>query len=191
MSILENYLDELFGPKYIDADDPSLPNPYNFRQLKLDPKITATDIRNMNIRWSKSYEKGWVNEKDFKDAIKQDSQKWKNGKYYVIVDKGKRVGIVGFSYVWKDPTYRVNLVYGTWVKGKNYATAGIMKLLNIHPLSQSKKSKISFSMMNDNIASVKVGENLKGKTKLSDTTNKRYFTLYPPYWWNKKKFLKH
>ena len=190
MSILENYLDELFGSKYIDADDPSLPNPYNFRQLKLDPKITTTDIRKANIEWKKSYKKGWVNEPSLGKMIREDPKKWR-GVYYTVIDKGQRVGIIGTSHILLKNKDICGLIWITWVKGKNYATAGIMKFLNLSRFPQNKKFEVSFNMINDNIASVKVGENLKAKTELSNTTNKRYYTLHPPYWWNNKKFLKH
>ena len=192
MSILENYLDELFGSKYIDADDPSLPNPYNFRQLKLDPKITTTDIRKANIEWKKSYDKDWVNEPSLGKVIRENPKnKWKNGKYYVIVDKGQRVGIVGAGHILLKSKDISGLLWVTWVKGKNYATAGIMKFLNLSRFPQNKKFEITFHMKSNNIASVKVGENLKATKEISTYRKETDFTLHPPYWWNNKKFLKH
>jgi len=194
MTLIESYLGELFGKnKFVDPNDPSLPNPYNFRQLKLDPKITSSDIQKANKKWAESKKKGWTGPAaTFADVIKNTRKKWTGGKLYVIVDKGKRVGIVGFEDTRKDKT-GASILYVVWVKGKSYATAGIMKLLNMPDVPQWKKFRATFDPQNANIASIRVGEKLKAKKSVSTEPyyQSTWFEISPPYWWNNNKFLKY
>ncbi len=198
MNILDNYLTELFGwgKKYVDPNDPSLPNPYNFRQLELDRKLRPEDIKNAQKVWAEAYDKGLVSQgdsaltpeerRDFKHVLRVV------GVYFVIVDKGKRVGIVGYQEdiesIKNRKIYFGNIIYVTWVRGKNYAAAGIMKMLNLpmFPQENTRKEFIESGISAENKASIKVAENLKGK---QETT--WLYSLKPPYWWNDNKILKY
>jgi hypothetical protein len=207
MGILDNYLQELFGignsPEkqlekigFVDPNDKSLPNPYNFRQLKLDPKITKEDIKKANIEWQKIIDQGWTHandsERGFQGVLDKVKRNKKEGaRLYVIVDKGKRVGIVGVT------NYLLELVFITWVRGKNYATAGVMKMLNLPDFPQYyiKGKELRFTTVDIDIAtknkaSIAVARNLKATLKHKTGWISNY-EVKSPYWWNNNKLLKH
>jgi len=208
MLILDKYLQELFWkkqqklPEFVDANDPTLPNPYNFRQLVLDQKITKEDIKKADSEWIPMVKRGWETsegrDKGFISVIK--SAKWwgDGAKLFTIVDKGKRVGIVGSTSAFGNiNSPHTNLVYVTWVHGKNYATAGAMKFLNMPQVPQFGKenNKLNFLLVTidvhkDNISSRKVAENLKAKIN-SSSKEIIYYYLNAPFWWNNYKLLKY
>jgi hypothetical protein len=214
MGILDNYLQELFGignsPEkqlekigFVDPNDKSLPNPYNFRQLKLDPKITKEDIKKADVEWRKIIDKGWTHvdtpKEGFEGIINKVKNNKKNGaRLYVIVDKGKRVGIVGITNSLSPYFhYGVESIYVTWVRGKNYATSGMMKMLNLPDIPQYHvKGKellltsINIDIDKENLQSISVARNLKAKLK-DKTGWKNSYEVKSPYWWNNNKLLKH
>jgi RimJ/RimL family protein N-acetyltransferase len=212
MGILDNYLQELFGignsPEkqlekigFVNPNDKSLPNPYNFRSLKLVTPNKA-DIQKAEVEWKKIRDKGWAGtDETFQEIYKQSLKNKKYGaQLYTIVDGSKRVGIVGFpgnigiTSIHNNPSG--NLLYVTWVRGKNYAAAGTMKLLNLPSVPQYgiKGKKLNFMVTTidpfvENKASNAVARNLKAKVYKGE--NKNYYNIRAPYWWNNNKLLKH
>jgi RimJ/RimL family protein N-acetyltransferase len=208
MGILDNYLQELFGigsnPQkqlekigFVDPNDKSLPNPYNFRQLKLVIP-NKSDIQKAEVEWKKIRDKGWTgSDKTFQEIYKK-SLRWKedDAQLYTIVDRGKRVGIVGFD-LGIDGYPSGNLIYVTWVHGKNYAAAGTMKLLNLPSIPQYKIYRkelrfmtVEFDPYIENKASNAVARNLKATLKYTRYGRNKY-EIEAPYWWNNNKLLKH
>ncbi len=215
MGIIDNYLEELFGfgsnPQkqlekigFVDPNDKSLPNPYNFRQLKLDPKITKEDIKKADVEWQKLLDKGWTRA-DTDDGFYEVMRPiYKYPKSYVartIIDKGKRVGIVISGTTEKKLTPKNNyfgLTYVAWVHGKNYAKAGIMKLLNLPELQQYSIDRKELVLRENYIEIVsenKASENVAKYITRNNLTDKygdiTEYTIEAPYWWNNNKLLKH
>jgi RimJ/RimL family protein N-acetyltransferase len=215
MGILDNYLQELFGignsPEkqlekigFVDPNDKSLPNPYNFRQLKLVTPNKA-DIQKAEVEWKKIRDKGWeTSENTFQEIYKVSIEQKKHGaQLYTIIDRGKRVGIVGFhrnsgiTNIHNKPGG--NIIYVTWVHGKNYAAAGTMKLLNLPSVPQygikDKKlnlMRVEIEIHTENKASVSIVRNLKATPSYrSEYDNTQEYIINAPYWWNNNKLLKH
>lgn len=205
MSVIDNYLTELFKRKekpkekviptatllkasgfdIVDSDR-GLPNPYNFKRLKL-AKITKQDLKNAEVKWQESIKKGYNVEGTFLRMYK-DYHKL----MVTIVDGSKRVGIVGWAV-------DNEIFYVTWIPGKNYATAGLMKLLNdkryFHQIFITADNKVYpgefyITAHKNNKASLKVAKNLKPR-EIKRESNKIYHLFEAPLWWNKNKFLKH
>jgi len=203
MTIINSYLSELFGKKKkeekviptetllkssgfdIVNSDRGLPNPFNFKKLKLD-KVNPQDLKNADIEWKKSIEKGYI---PSKETI---SEVYKRYIMATIVDGSKRVGILAW-----DPD--MGLLYVTWIPGKNYATAGAMKFLNdkryfdqivIYHDNRVTSGNFHILIHKDNKASIKVAKNLKPTKQIIKQNHNVYF-FDAPFWWNKNKFLNH
>ena len=197
--MLNNYLNELFGRKkknpedeyeYVYVNDKSLPNPYNFRRIKLDPKITKADIEKGQKAWLDVLKYHPKESKDFSSMLRSDSNFYTITPF-VIKDGNKRVGIVIGEHSkisisnWKEGRFFIlEAQYVTWVRGKNYATQGIMALTN-HPMYPTVRLQLRIYVHYKNKPSLKVVKNLKmvndGELWLAES----------PFWWNGGKYIKH
>jgi len=195
VKIIENYLSKL--QEGVDEFDPTLPNPYNFRAITLDPKVTREDRL-------KALEQVKKNKKYFYDA-KNIIANWSLKPHprkieCTIIAKGERVGLLTF-----EPTNDESLKYQeilytfvtTWVPGYNYATRAIMKSITVKPLSKLKHFVMFyFEVHDENKAMQKVLKKLKVSPSLTrDSSEKlvhrpifldskvRNYYIVKPFWW--------
>jgi len=196
---IEKYL--LVLQEGVDEFDPTLPNPYNFKAITLDPKVTREDRLKVLDQIKKN--KKYFYEADELIAGWKLVPTW-NNIGYAIIDNGERVGYISFEIMYRDS---LNLQLGfdvfvaTWVPGHNYATRAIMKLVTIKPLSKAKKFEwIDFEVHDKNKAMQKVLKKLKAKPLmvpendgLKETGREKHYTIEgskvrgyiikKPFWW--------
>ena len=196
---IENYLSKL--QEGVDEFDPTLPNPYNFRAITLDPKVTREDRL-------KTLEQVKKNKKYFYEADELIAG-WKlvptwNNISYSIIDNGEKVGYISFEIIIPEELKTGKgfpVFVATWVPGHNYATRAIMKLVTIKPLSKAKNlMQLAFDVHDKNKAMLKVLRNLKatpmmvpvlngskdtGKVKHATLpgTKIRAYLVKKPFWW--------
>ena len=190
MRSLDKYLNELFWGKKKDEEkiDSNLPNPYNFRALKLDPNITSSDWKKAQVEWSKRPTTSEI--KDVKTAFLKPGYE-DNGKAWVIIDNGERVGIVGAqgqNFLEQIKFQKIdwpNIVYVTWVHGKKYAARGVMKMLEL-PIFDQERGLASFKVYKENKFSLQVVKDLKAKFDMKEE-GYEYYELKAPWWWSKPK----
>jgi len=187
MGSLDKYLNELFWEKE-EKIDPNLPNPYNFRALKLDPNVTSSDWKKAQVEWSK---RPLMNgsEVDVKKAFLNPPEGYNDGIAWVIIDNEQRVGVVGIQNLLGDKKiiHGGNIVYVTWVHGKKYAARGVMKMLEL-PIFDQKDSLMSLSISMKNKFSIQVAKDLKAKQRyISREENKIGYLIKAPWWWSKPK----
>jgi len=203
-----DYIQEGLFSKFVDPDNPKLPNPFNFRQIKLDPKVINSDFKKGQPRFdiANSFEKK-VREPNLKRALTIPFKPTGEGgfntgqkmtsKIFTILDKSTRVGIIWIQdYVFRlkeKPIYGGDIGYVTWVPGKRYATRAVMALLNlpifVHTPVSGRVAEYSIQIKKDNKASLKTAQKLKAKTWTTGDGETVNFDLRPPYWWNGKKYL--
>jgi len=190
MTIIENYLHKLNEGK--DCKDPSLPNPYDYQSLKLDPKVTKQDLKILT-KWLKKHKKvlppgidtkgrNWLfysNAQEFRTVpgtYKSDTLAW------TIVDKGKRVGVVGYN------KFSTCMLWASWVPGNNYATRGTMLMLDkLKKIINTPGLIISTAIYDKNIASLAVAKRLK--MKFDGRIDIYIYFMFKNnwLWWQKKK----
>jgi len=187
-NVIEQYLHALNEYEEVSPNDRSLPNPYNFRSLELDPKVTEDDWKKASKPWK---ERPFAEETDVKQSFL--GSKRNTAKAWVIIDGRRRVGIVGSQTFWgfpiKAPQGHGNLVFVTWVRGKKYAARGIMKMLNLPFFDQGPKAYFRIEIYKENKASIATAKLLKASPGRHNGSI--VFGLRPPYWWNGDKILKY
>ena len=199
MTIIKNYLHKLNEGK--DCKDSSLPNPYDYQSLKLDPNVTKSDLKIIG-KWLKKHKKFrepkssshpviWLYFDHINDYRKSYGHtnpykiiKLSKKKPYIIVDGNKRVGAVEMSWS--------GIVWISWVPGHNYATRGTMKLIE----QQLKRDKdlerrikqgiVDTLIYEKNIPSLKVAQKLKMKMEYCSFASDYSGTIKYPVWWIKK-----
>jgi len=189
MSLIEPYLQHL--NEGTNEKDSSLPNPYDYQSLELDPKVTKQDLNILGKHLQKM--KKYSDPERTLDPMLwlyfgPDYERWygPNPKIsqskdtpYVIIDKGKRVGVVSLS--------QVELTWASWVPGHNYAGRGIMKMLEkiVTEKEKPKWKRVFTHIYKNNIPSLKTAIFLRMKiTKSGDEYDGE---LSYPFWFIEKK----
>jgi len=189
MSLIEPYLQHLSEGR--DERDSSMPNPYDFQSLELDPKVTKQDLNMLGKqleKMKKHRDPGAITDPFLWLYFETDYEKWygknptisqSDANPFVIIDKGKRVGIVSIS----DPM----LVWASWVPGHNYAGRGIMKMLEkiVTEKEKPKWKRVFTTIYKKNIPSLKTAIFLK--MKITKSGDKYWGELSYPFWFIEKK----
>jgi len=194
MNIVKNYLKMLNEAK--SYKDDSMPNPYDYQSIELDERVTRSDLRELDkfrkkMRKFEDPELAQASTTDWLYNIPKGEREWKKDRIFTIVDGSKRVGIVVLVYTPYGSRYH-DFIWSSWIPGFNYATRGIMKMLEQVLNEKNRKYEISKTMMTnvwfDNIPSRRVAEKLK-MVPVSHTLQKGESVLYrirQPFWWLKK-----
>jgi len=194
MSLIEPYLQHL--NEGTNEKDSSMPNPYDFQSLELDPKVTKQDLSMLGkqLKKMKKYENPevtldpflWLyfgrNSKKYGPSPKISQS---SSTPFTIIDKGKRVGVVTISG-WEA------LAWASWVPGHNYAGRGMMKLLEklINEKGEQQQFTKKFKRVDTyiykkNIPSLKTAIFLK--MKITKSGDKYWGELSYPFWFIEKK----
>jgi hypothetical protein len=193
--LIESYLELLNEGE--DSNDPSMPNPYDYQSIELDPKPTNQDFKSLE-NWLKKMKHYHYQS----DDVPTDPREWlycgkekdpywckesiRESLAFTIIDKGQRVGIINLNIA--------SLTWASWVSGHNYATRGVMKMLD-HIVTNMKsweyykglKNRGVFTWIESkNIPSLHVAKKLKMEM---DTSYKKEYVgqLKWPFWWIEKK----
>ena len=135
MDTINKYLQHLNeGNNYKDE---SMPNPYDYQSIELDPKVTKQDLKILG-RWLKKNKKladpdittepvEWLfyssyREYGEKPGTYEQAIKSRHAKTFTIIDKKKRVGVVALSETG-------SFIWASWTPGHNYAVRGTMKMV--------------------------------------------------------------
>jgi hypothetical protein len=171
MEILKEYL------QYVQEDS----NPYNYKAIDLDSNITPVDLS--MLRRHVALMQNYLGPED-----PLEPERWvSNPNYtsrqlraYVIVDRGRRVGVVGVK--------RRNLTWVSWVPGHSYAARGTMKMIEKlwnEKFFHSNLKALVANIYKKNIPSYKTA--LKLKMHIEDKSPTHYYCeLRTPFWWIKK-----
>jgi len=196
MDTINKYLQHLNeGNNYKDE---SMPNPYDYQSIELDPKVTKQDL-NILGRWLKKNKKflypnkttdpvEWLFYNDYREfgedpGTYEEAIRDKDTVAFTIIDKKKRVGVVALSETG-------SFIWASWTPGHNYAVRGTMKmveyLLNKNP--KKYKNKLwDTDIYKKNIPSLKVAKKLKMKPDGSIDNYYSYELKNKEVWWIEKK----
>lgn len=189
MKIIKTYLQKINEGR--DYKDPSLPNPYDYQSISLDPKVTTSDMKKA-IEVVEKNRDNYIDVdgmlKDMADIIK-GKLKYdpKFVKSFTIVDKGKRVGYVEISRRigtgWND-CMSVMIDFIVWVNGNKYATRAAMKLSSLSFIKNQDKFLYMFETMKTNKAMIKSIKHLMSGPKDECGKNVRMVCyVVKPFWW--------
>ena len=184
------YLDE--GEDY---KDPDTPNPYDYQSIDLDPKVTKQDL-NILGRWLQKNKKlahpddpidpvEWLfysSAKSMNREIGTYKEAIKNSRVFTIIDKKKRVGVVGLGGMW-------GIIWASWVPDHNYAVRGTMKMVE-HFINKDKKlykGGWHTNIYKKNIPSLKVAKKLKMKSLGIEKGSYSMVLKGKEIWWIEKK----
>jgi len=186
-SVVENYLQRI--QEELGYNNPSMPNPYDYQSLELDPNVTKQDLIMLGkqLQKMKDYEEPenpldpykWVycpGPKYYNTPCPKDEKKPDT---FVVIDNGKRVAIVSCN--------QHSLIWASWVPGHLYAVRGTMKMLEYLVREKGKFKKGGYvlaQIYHKNTPSLKVSK----KLKMSIRQNNYGFIceLKAPFWWIKE-----
>lgn len=189
-----HYLNE--GNNYKDE---SMPNPYDYQSIDLDPKVTKQDLKILG-RWLKKNKRLadpkdpldpliWLFYPDYKEfqyepgTYEEATKKERDAKAFTIIDKKKRVGVVALAPMG-------SFIWASWVPGHNYAVRGIMKMVE-HLLNKNKKEYKNRTWDTDiyekNIPSLKAAMKLRMNFRKRGTSYDCVLGNKDIWWIEKKK----
>jgi len=199
--LIESYLNMLNEGD--NPNDPSMPNPYDYQSVELDPNPRKEDFDNLAqlLKKTKNLQSSdipldpyiWLycgqnnDPEEYGDCVKHFK---KNKKVFTIVDQHKRVGIISIDWF-------PELTWASWVPGHNYSLRGVMKLgeeltnqkYEWEWYNNMKRFGFHTYIYTKNTPSIKTAMKLKMKFKKVEDA---YYCEVPyPFWWFQKKENKH